>query len=100
MASNANVLISKKRYSSKAKLAEEMKCDCRSKAFRAVWKRHQDKYGPKLHTPKSTRVDAANSVAIDPNQEVLDRLIDQQMKDKQSDSVHRNGRRTGNRTKV
>lgn len=93
-------LISKKKFPSQAKLAEAMKCDCRSVAFKAVWTLHKEKYGPKHRAPKSIGVHAANSIAIDPNREELDRLIDEQAKDCEVDSVHRNGRRAGNRSKV
>ncbi len=93
-------LISKKKFPSKAKLADAMKCDCRSVAFKAVWKLHKEKYGPKQRAPKSIGVHAASSIAIVPNKEELDRLIDEQTKDCEVDSVHRNGRRAGNRANV
>lgn len=90
-------LVVKKKYRSKAALAKELGgCDIRGRAFKTIWVEHEKKYGCRDSPPKVVPL-LDDSGSYEDDQEALDRLIDEQKRDDQSDNLFRNGRRSANR---
>lgn len=90
-------LISKKKYRSKSALSKALDgCDIRGRAFLIVWGEHEKKYGCDVPKPKAIEL-TDSSLVLNHGQDELDKLIDEQKKDHQSDNLHRRGKRVGNR---